>query len=523
MLVLFLAATAAFITLVSIPQAAMQSQRVREQKLLYQGQEYQRAIELYFRKNKKYPQEFEDLENTNGVRFLRRKFKDPMTGEEEWRVIHMGPDGKFTDSLLYDLETPEEGGYQMTGGYGIQAAAPIGSIAAGYGGSGSVLNAFRGGDRARAIRESAAPDLPSSGGPDPFLNPGANQGENGQVDPNNPNAPYDPNAVPGQNPVGPDGQDRAYAGVLPSQVPQALGQRPDPNAIYGQPGQPGYPQQPGAYGQVPGQGAYPQQGGIGGYPQQAQAGAQPAGFGAAGVGSDASSMIRGLLTTPRPGGLAGLGGQGQQPQAGQPGFTGGIAGVASKLEEHGVLVYQGKNFYNEWEFVYDYRQEVPGGAGGGGAGGPGQQLPVGQPGLGPGGGFAPAGMVQPGTQPTAYPPGYPTTGPGNPYGQPGLPGTAPQLPGIGGPTPNQRGRGTNPNQPGGTQNTGDENMPPIPGTPAYYEWLRQQQQQNQQQNRQPGNPQGQPGTNQQNPNQSQQPGQLPFPNQPQPPDPRQRR
>jgi len=37
---------------------------------------------------------------------------------------------------------------------------------------------------------------------------------------------------------------------------------------------------------------------------------------------------------------------------------GGIAGVASKLEAYGIKVYKERNKYNEWEFVYDPRQEL---------------------------------------------------------------------------------------------------------------------------------------------------------------------
>ena len=74
-------------------------------------------------------------------------------------------------------------------------------------------------------------------------------------------------------------------------------------------------------------------------------------------------MLSNLLTRPRPGGLAGLQGQTtpQQAAGAQATFQEGIAGVASKSERSGVKVYKEREFYNEWEFVYDYRQDAQAG------------------------------------------------------------------------------------------------------------------------------------------------------------------
>ena len=68
------------------------------------GTEYQRAIQLYYRKLGRYPPSIEALENTNNIRFLRRRYKDPLTGEDAWRIVHMGPAGPI-DSLVNPLKT----------------------------------------------------------------------------------------------------------------------------------------------------------------------------------------------------------------------------------------------------------------------------------------------------------------------------------------------------------------------------------------------------------------------------------
>lgn len=96
-------------------------------------------------------------------------------------------------------------------------------------------------------------------------------------------------------------------------------------------------------------------------------------------------MINRLLTSPRPGGIAGVTAPAQAVAA-VPRFERGIAGVASTSEATGVKVYNGKEAYNEWEFVYDYRQGSgeEGAVGGAQLGVPNQipnQMPPGQ--LGP--------------------------------------------------------------------------------------------------------------------------------------------
>src|SRR5258708_6418023 len=69
-------------------------------------------------------------------------------------------------------------------------------------------------------------------------------------------------------------------------------------------------------------------------------------------------MINQILTTPRVGGLANP----TQPMGGMA-IGPGIAGVASKLERRGIKVYNEKEKYNEWEFLYDLTKDTKGMAG----------------------------------------------------------------------------------------------------------------------------------------------------------------
>ena len=407
--VLFLGAAILIGLALSLPRAAMQAQRIREERLIYRGEQYQRAIELYFRAHKKYPSDIDDLEETNGVRFLRQRYKDPVNEDKEWRLIRMGSDGRFQDSLIHDLEDPEQQEQEINIGFGSSRNSQTRR------GSGSnrqpfrvyttaapapyapTDGRFRGADRAREVRESAAPDVL-----------GANRQTGwipGRTEPTNPNVPaqFDENGnpVPPQNAREEDphrpqqAQYPGYSRIRPSQIPN----QPQPGFPGSQPGNPrnsntrgpnwtgrvatgfGGITTPGVpFGAAPNPGARPQA-----------------------VGGQAAEVIRGILSSPRPGGLAGIRNN-RSAQSSQGSFEGGIAGVATKAQEMGVKRYGGRESYHEWEFVYDYRKD---GKFGGAGVGPGagraatQPLPAGQPGSIPSG--TPGAM-----------PGVPGTG-ANPY------------------------------------------------------------------------------------------------------------
>jgi hypothetical protein len=76
-------------------QKAMQ--REREEELIFRGKQYMRAIELWQRKFRNtWPTTIDALLNTNNTRFLRKRWKDPITNSEEWRLIKMNPDGSIS-------------------------------------------------------------------------------------------------------------------------------------------------------------------------------------------------------------------------------------------------------------------------------------------------------------------------------------------------------------------------------------------------------------------------------------------
>ena len=94
-----MAAAIAITMYIEVPRIAFESQRAREQMAIDRGLQYKRAIQLFYRKYQTFPQTLDDLETTRNIRFLRRRYLDPLTGKD-WRLLHVGPAGQLTDSLV---------------------------------------------------------------------------------------------------------------------------------------------------------------------------------------------------------------------------------------------------------------------------------------------------------------------------------------------------------------------------------------------------------------------------------------
>ncbi|HEY7351284.1 MAG TPA: hypothetical protein VH596_00830 [Terriglobales bacterium] len=71
-----------------IQRVDFQVKRDREEELIHRGVQYSRAIRRYVKKFGRYPARVEDLESTNNIRFLRKRYKDPITGKD-FRLLHM--------------------------------------------------------------------------------------------------------------------------------------------------------------------------------------------------------------------------------------------------------------------------------------------------------------------------------------------------------------------------------------------------------------------------------------------------
>ena len=95
LILMFFVAALGIASLAMVERISFQMQRDREEELIHRGVQYSRAIRKYFKKFGRYPTRIEDLENTNNLRFLRRRYKDPLnrdpkTGQEmDFKLLHM--------------------------------------------------------------------------------------------------------------------------------------------------------------------------------------------------------------------------------------------------------------------------------------------------------------------------------------------------------------------------------------------------------------------------------------------------
>jgi len=76
---------------IAAPQVAKSIQRDKDLETYHRGMQYRRAIQLYCRKfNRAYPPNVDALVKTNEIRFLRKKYVDPITGKVDWKPILFG-------------------------------------------------------------------------------------------------------------------------------------------------------------------------------------------------------------------------------------------------------------------------------------------------------------------------------------------------------------------------------------------------------------------------------------------------
>jgi hypothetical protein len=381
-----------------LPRVAFESERDKEQLLIDRGEQYKRAIQLYVIAVKKYPQKIEDLENTNEKRYLRQRYIDPMTGKDEWRLIHVNAAGVLTDSLVQKPPAANgaPGATGATGSTGSTGSTGLGTTSAGSFGSPTGTTPGQ-----NSTDPNAAPPDPNDVNAAVRRRPSDVVGQAytvpANVDPNDPStwAPISLTPAGTANGAAPTGQPPSgAAGFNGGLLGQGQGQMP------GQmPGQPGFPGQPGQGQPLPGQagtgaGGFPLPGQPGFNPTQnqfkidangqlvpitpTQPGATnnsptgavqnmplpaqpPSGMNSPGMNpagnspaaqNAATTAINNMLTNPNPqaGGLGTAGGM----------TTGGIAGVASNYKGTSIKVYKTRQKYQEWEFIFSLNDQQSG-------------------------------------------------------------------------------------------------------------------------------------------------------------------
>ena len=118
LLVLMLAVAVLTITMLGVAGNYRRSiLRDREVEMIHRGVQYERAVRLYYHKVGSYPTTIEQLENTNKIRYLRKRYKDPMSRDGKWQMAHI------TDIKLPGVTLGGAGGLPGAGGTGLGTAA----------------------------------------------------------------------------------------------------------------------------------------------------------------------------------------------------------------------------------------------------------------------------------------------------------------------------------------------------------------------------------------------------------------
>lgn len=114
---------------IEAPRIGQQIKREKEEELVHRGKDYATAVKRFVHKNGgRYPVSVEQLENTNHIRFLRKKYVDPMTGDSDWKMVHVG-------EAEVKIPTPNPGlsggggtNPGLGGGIGGQTTNPTGTV-----------------------------------------------------------------------------------------------------------------------------------------------------------------------------------------------------------------------------------------------------------------------------------------------------------------------------------------------------------------------------------------------------------
>jgi hypothetical protein len=132
LMVIFLVATLMIFAAVGSLSIRTEGQRQREEELAWRGNQYVRAIRLFYKKNGRFPKTMEELTayHTDQPLFIRKAYKDPMNkGDGSWRLIYILPNGQLSGSVMH---TQLQGAMPIAGPLG--GAPPGATPATGPGG-----------------------------------------------------------------------------------------------------------------------------------------------------------------------------------------------------------------------------------------------------------------------------------------------------------------------------------------------------------------------------------------------------
>jgi type II secretory pathway pseudopilin PulG len=298
---------------IAAPKIAESIRRDKEVETVHRGMQYARAIQVYYNKFGRYPTTIDQLVKTENQRFLRKRYLNPMTGKDDWRIIHQGEQrvpamGLFGQAVQQQAGmTPgmNNGGIANNGAgssspFGSSGVGGVGSSGAGFGSNNSSTNS--------SASESSSGGFPAFGTTPQTL---TFSGDSTTDTANN-------------------GSSTPTTGSSPSSGIGASS-------------------------------------GVGGTDSSTNSGAS-SGFGSSGGFGGTTAGATGAFGSTPIGGTQTTGGS--NSAFGTPGVSVGapIIGVGLLSKKTSIKIYKKQTHYNQWEFIYDPNQNVIAAAGGVGGG-----------------------------------------------------------------------------------------------------------------------------------------------------------
>jgi type II secretory pathway pseudopilin PulG len=158
-------------TAVIVPEITFEIKRDREQEMIHRGVQYSRAIRAYYKKFGRYPAKIEDLENTSQQRFLRKRYKDPLTNKD-FRLLHYGEAKLSLNGMgggMIPGANPIGGAAGLNGPAGFSQPSSFGASNGAFGGSSSAFGASSSsgfGQGSQTMNQTAAGDPSQAAGSD---------------------------------------------------------------------------------------------------------------------------------------------------------------------------------------------------------------------------------------------------------------------------------------------------------------------------------------------------------------------
>jgi hypothetical protein len=138
LMALFMVVAVVIASQVALQNLATEGRRMREQEMIWRGEQCARAIKLYYRKTGHYPQTMEDLQKgMPELHFLRAEaYKDPINKDGgDWRMIYVNATGQIIGSTRYatyqQMAIMDMNGGKMPDQAAIPGAVSVASMASG--------------------------------------------------------------------------------------------------------------------------------------------------------------------------------------------------------------------------------------------------------------------------------------------------------------------------------------------------------------------------------------------------------